>query len=301
MEKIKKLLEAGVHFGHQTRRWNPKMEKYIFGKKNGIHIIDLQKTDKALNSAREFLLNLASQGGTVLFVGTKKQANPAVKDEAKRCGMFYICHRWLGGLLTNFATIKKSIQRYKDLERMKTDGTFDKLSKKEVSRLLKEMEKLHKNLEGVLEMEKLPQALFVVDTKSEDIAIREAEKLSIPVCGLVDTNCDPDKIDYPIPGNDDAIKSIRLIASMLADTIIEGRRCFLDYLGEDLVRKEGENGQQDDVVGKDKSDNNEAENVSEKDSDRAEKEEIVSSESQEVNNDKEKDGKEDNEEKEKGK
>lgn len=238
IELLRKLLEAGVHFGHQTKRWNPKMKKYVFGKKNAIYIIDLEKTQEALKSAQDFLTDLAAQGSTVLFVGTKKQAQDVIKEEAKRCGMFFIKHRWLGGLLTNFATVKKSIKRYKDLEKMKTDGTFEKLAKKEVSRLIKEMDKLKRNFEGIMDMERLPQALFVIDSKSEEIAVNEAYKLSIPICALIDTNCDPDKIDYPIPGNDDAIKSIRLVTTLIADSIISGRKRFLEYLGKELVKED---------------------------------------------------------------
>jgi small subunit ribosomal protein S2 len=214
------------------------MEKYIFGKKNGIHIIDLEKTVEALNTACDFLSDLAAEGGIVLFVGTKRQAQDIIKEEAKRCGMFYVTHRWLGGLLTNFTTIRKSIEKYKNLEKMKTDGTFEKLTKKEIARLSKEMEKLRMNFEGIMDMERLPQALFIVDVKSEDIAVREANKLSIPICGLIDTNSDPDKITYPIPGNDDAIKSIRLITSLVADSIMEGRKRFLEYLGKELVKED---------------------------------------------------------------
>lgn len=237
MELIKKLLEAGVHFGHQTKRWDPKMAKYVFGKKNGVHIIDLEKTQNALKIAQDFLIDLAAQGGIVLFVGTKRQAQSVIVSEAKRCGMFYVSHRWLGGLLTNFATIKKSIKRYKDLEQMKADGTFDKLTKKEVSLLGKEMDKLKKNFEGIMDMQRLPQALFVIDPKTEDIAVKEAVKLAIPICALIDTNSNPDNIDYPVPGNDDAIKSVTLIISLIADSIIDGRRRFLDYLGKELVKE----------------------------------------------------------------
>ena len=238
IELIKKLLEAGVHFGHQTKRWNPKMAKYIFGKKNAIHIIDLEKTHEALKIAQDFLVDLAAEGGTLLFVGTKRQARDVIKEEAVRCSMYYIKHRWLGGTLTNFSTVRKSIERYKNLEKMKTDGTFDKLKKKEIARLTKEMEKLKKNFEGILEMDRLPNALFIVDSRSEEIAVKEAKKLSIPICALIDTNCDPDKIDYPIPGNDDAIKSIKLCVSLVADSVITGRKRFLEYLGKELVKEE---------------------------------------------------------------
>ncbi|MDP1853438.1 MAG: 30S ribosomal protein S2 [Candidatus Omnitrophota bacterium] len=238
IELLRELLEAGVHFGHQTKRWNPKMKKYVFGKKNSIYIIDLEKTQEALRAAQDFLADLTAQGSTVLFVGTKKQAQDVIKEEARRCGMFYISHRWLGGLLTNFATVKKSIKRYKDLEKMRTDGTFDKLAKKEVSRLTKEMDKLKRTFEGIMDMERLPQALFVIDSKSEEISVQEASKLAIPICALIDTNCDPDKITYPIPGNDDAVKSIRLVTTMIADSIIEGRKRFLEYLGKELVKED---------------------------------------------------------------
>jgi len=238
MELIKKLLEAGVHFGHQTRRWNPKMEKYIFGKKSGIHIIDLEKTSEAIKQAQDFFTDLAAGGGSVLFIGTKRQARDVIKSEAERAGTFYITHRWLGGLLTNFETVKKSIKRYKDLETMKTDGTFSKFKKKEVFRLEKEMEKLKKNFEGILNMERLPKALFIIDVKSEEIAVKEASKLSIPICAIVDTNSNPDNISYPIPGNDDAVKSIKFITAVVADSVIEGRKRFLDYLGKELVKEE---------------------------------------------------------------
>lgn len=223
---MKSLLEAGVHFGHETKRWNPKMKKYIFGAKNKVYIIDLEKTQAALLKACEFLRKTASEGGSVLFVGTKKQAQEIVKEEASRCGMFYVNQRWLGGMLTNFQTIKKSIKRLEDLERMKADGTFDKLSKKEVSVLNKEAFKLNKNLEGIRAMGKPPKAMFVIDSKKEEIAIKEARKIGIPIAALVDTNCDPELIDYPIPGNDDAIRSIKLITGLMADSIANGRQEF---------------------------------------------------------------------------
>jgi small subunit ribosomal protein S2 len=223
---IKSLLEAGVHFGHETKRWNPKMKKFIFGEKNKVYIIDLEKTEAALAKAREFLRKTASEGGTILFVGTKKQAQDIIKEEALRCGMFYVNQRWLGGMLTNFQTIKKSIKRLEDLERMREDGTLAKLSKKEASQLNKEAFKLNKNLEGVRAINKLPKAMFVVDSKKEEIAVKEAKKLLIPVVALVDTNCDPDVIDYVIPGNDDAIRSIRLVTGMIADSVAEGRGIF---------------------------------------------------------------------------
>ena len=227
---MKKLLEAGVHFGHQTRRWNPKMKPYIFGAKNNIYIIDLQYTAGAVIEACMFLNKIAQDGGYVLFVGTKKQAQEIIKNEALRCGMFYVEQRWLGGMLTNFTTIRKSINRLEAIEKMKEDGTFDKLSKKEVSQLTKEMNKLKKNLDGVRSMDKLPKAVFVIDSKKEEIAVREARKLKIPVVALVDTNCDPDVINCVIPGNDDAIKSIKLITGLAADAVSEGRNSFLRSL-----------------------------------------------------------------------
>jgi small subunit ribosomal protein S2 len=219
---MKNLLEAGVHFGHETKKWNPKMKRYIFGEKNGIYIIDLEKTKEALTKACEFLKNTAAGGGYILFVGTKKQTQDITKDEALRCGMFYVTQRWFGGTLTNFHTIRKSIKRLNDLETMKADGTFDKLSKKEVSQLNREMAKLVKNLEGLRSMDKLPKAVFLIDAKKEDIAVKEARILGIPTVALVDTNCDPDFITYPIPGNDDAIRSIKLVTGMVADSILEG-------------------------------------------------------------------------------
>lgn len=222
-ELIKKLLEAGVHFGHQTKRWNPKMKPYIFGAKSGIYIINLEKTEKFLNEARVFFADIAAQGRPVLFLGTKKQAQEVIEEEAKRCGAFYINHRWLGGLLTNFSTIKKSIKRYKEIVGMEKDGIFERLTKKEIAGLVKEREKLIKNLSGVIDMDRLPAALFVIDSKKEETAVLEARRLGIPVVALIDTNCNPDLIDYPIPGNDDAIKSIRLITSLMADSAIEGR------------------------------------------------------------------------------
>jgi len=225
-ELIKQLLEAGVHFGHQTRRWNPKMKHYIFGEKSGIYIIDLQKTEVFLNQAREFISEVAAQGKPVLFVGTKKQAQEVIEEEAKRCGAFYVNHRWLGGLLTNFQTIKKSIRRYKEIEQMEKDGIFESLTKKEIAALTKEREKLIKNLSGVIEMDRLPGAVFVVDSKKEETAVLEAKRLGIPIVALIDTNCDPDLITYPIPGNDDAIKSIRLVSKFIADSVLDGRKRF---------------------------------------------------------------------------
>jgi small subunit ribosomal protein S2 len=220
---MKDLLEAGVHFGHQTKRWNPKMKEYIFGERNGIYIIDLGKTVKLFRDAEEFITRLASEGRTILFVGTKRQAQDVIAEEAARCSMFYVNERWLGGLLTNFATIQRSLGRLRDLETMTTDGRYDTLSKKEIARNEKERRKLQKNLEGIRNMSRLPDAVFVVDTKKEKIAVDEARKLKIPVIGIVDTNCDPDEVDYVIPGNDDALRAIRLFASRIADSVIAGR------------------------------------------------------------------------------
>ena len=221
---MKQLLEAGVHFGHQTRRWDPKMAEYIFQARNGIHIIDLQKTSKKLDEAYAFIKEQAEEGKTVLFVGTKKQAQECMKEAALKCGMYYVDQRWLGGMLTNFETIRTRVQRLKDLETMEQDGTFDVLPKKEVILLKKEMEKLEKNLGGIKEMDKLPGVIFLVDPKKERIAILEAKKLNIPVVGIVDTNCNPQDLDYPIPGNDDAIRSVSLIADVMANAIIEGKQ-----------------------------------------------------------------------------
>ena len=221
---MKQLLEAGVHFGHQTRRWNPKMVEYIYCERNGIYIIDLQKTVKKLEEAYSFVRNLAENGQTILFVGTKKQAADAVKEEASRVGMYYVNARWLGGMLTNFKTMRTRIDRLAQLKKMQEDGTFDMLPKKEVMKLLGEMEKLEKYLGGVKEMKKLPGALFVVDPRKEHNAIAEARKLNIPIVAIVDTNCDPDEIDYVIPANDDAIRAIRLIASTMANAVQEGRQ-----------------------------------------------------------------------------
>ena len=221
---MKQLLEAGVHFGHQTRRWDPRMAEYIFQARNGIHIIDLQKTSKKLDEAYSFVKEQAEEGKTVLFVGTKKQAQECMKEAALKCGMYYVDQRWLGGMLTNFGTIKTRIQRLKDLETMAEDGTFDVLPKKEVILLKKEMEKLEKNLGGIKDMEELPGVIFLVDPKKERIAILEAKKLGIPVVGLVDTNCNPEDVDYAIPGNDDAIRAVKLIADVMANAIIEGHQ-----------------------------------------------------------------------------
>ena len=221
---MKQLLEAGVHFGHQTRRWDPKMAEYIFQARNGIHIIDLQKTSKKIDEAYDFMRSQAEEGKKVLFVGTKKQAQECMKEAAIKSGMFYVDQRWLGGMLTNFDTIQKRIQRLKDLETMEQDGTFDVLPKKEVIILKKEMEKLEKNLGGIKEMDKLPGVIFLVDPKKERIAILEAKKLGIPTVGIVDTNCNPEDLDYPIPGNDDAIRAVKLIADVMANAVIEGKQ-----------------------------------------------------------------------------
>jgi len=220
---MKDLLEAGVHFGHQTKRWNPKMKEYIFGERNGIYIVDLGKTVKLFREAEEFITNLAAEGRTILFVGTKRQAQDVIAEEAARCGMFYVNERWLGGLLTNFATIQRSLGRLRDLEAMATDGRYDTLSKKEIARNEKERRKLAKNLDGIRGMSRLPDAVFVVDTKKEKIAVDEARKLKIPVIGIVDTNCDPDEVDFVIPGNDDALRAIRLFASRIAEAVMSGR------------------------------------------------------------------------------
>ena len=221
---MKQLLEAGVHFGHQTRRWNPKMAPYIFTERNGIYIIDLQKTVKKLDEAYDFIKEVAAEGGEVLFVGTKKQAQDAIKEEAQRCGMHFVNARWLGGMLTNYRTIKTRIARLEQLNKMKEDGTFDLLPKKEVIKLELEIEKLEKNIGGIKNMETLPKAMFVVDTRKEKIAVAEARNLGIPVVAIVDTNCDPDEVDYVIPGNDDAIRAVKLISGAMADAIIEGRQ-----------------------------------------------------------------------------
>jgi small subunit ribosomal protein S2 len=220
---MKDLLEAGVHFGHQTKRWNPKMKEFIFGERNGIYIIDLGKTVKLFQQAEEFVSRLAAEGRTILFVGTKRQAQDVVAEEAQRSGMFYVNERWLGGLLTNFATIQRSLGRLRDLETMATDGRYETLSKKEIARSEKERRKLLRNLEGIRGMSRLPDAVFVVDTRKEKIAVDEARKLKIPVIGIVDTNCDPDEVEYVIPGNDDALRAIRLLVSRIADAAISGR------------------------------------------------------------------------------
>lgn len=221
---MKQLLEAGVHFGHQTRRWNPKMAEYIFAERNGIYIIDLQKTVKKVEDAYQAVFNIAKEGGQVLFVGTKKQAQDSIKEEAERCGMFYVNERWLGGMLTNFETIKTRVQRLKELEAMIEDGSINLLPKKEVAKLIHEKEKLDKNIGGIKEMEKIPDVIFIVDPRKERIAVQEAHNLNITTVGIVDTNCDPEEIDHVIPGNDDAIRAVKLIASRIADAVIEARQ-----------------------------------------------------------------------------
>ncbi|MFH0826641.1 MAG: 30S ribosomal protein S2 [Candidatus Omnitrophota bacterium] len=247
-ELIKQLLEAGVHFGHQKKRWNPKMKKFIFGERSGIYIIDLEKTESCINAARDFLLDLASKGEFVIFVGTKKQAQEVMLQEAIRSGMYYVTERWPGGLLTNLSTIKKSINRLKEIEAMRSDGTFAKLTKKEVAGLEKELFKLNKNFAGIVKMERLPKAMFVIDTKKEETAVREANRLSIPIIGLIDTNSNPDLIQYPIPGNDDATKSIRVIVTLMSDAIIEGRKKFLSYLSQEGVAMKKEEKQGEEVT-----------------------------------------------------
>jgi len=232
---MKELLEAGVHFGHQTRRWNPKMKPYIFGARNGIHIIDLQKTVRLLKTTYEFIVRIVSEGHSVLFVGTKKQANESIVEESERCGMFYVANRWLGGTLTNFQTIRKSVARLKDVETMKEDGSINRYKKKEILKMEKELFKLKKNLDGIKDMDELPGAIFVIDPKREKIAVREAKKLGVPIVAVADSNCDPDDIDFIVPGNDDAIRSIRLICSKIADACIEGHN-----LAEEKLRAEAE-------------------------------------------------------------
>ena len=244
---MKQLLEAGVHFGHQTKRWNPKMKPYIFGARNGIYIIDLQKTVTLFDEVYRFVVDAVANGGKVLFVGTKKQAQDSIKDESKRCEMFYINKRWLGGALTNFKTIKKNIQKLKDLETMKADGRIDQLSKKEALEIEREITKLEYNLGGIKEMEKLPAIIFIIDPKKERIAAAEARKLGIPSVGLLDTNCDPDDIDYIIPGNDDAIKAIRLFNSKIADACIEGKRKFEERIQAESMKKSDEAEDENDV------------------------------------------------------
>ena len=232
---MKQLLEAGVHFGHQTRRWNPKMAPYIYTERNGIHIIDLQKTVGKVDEAYNAIADIASQGGTVLFVGTKKQAQDAVKVEAERCGMYYVNERWLGGMLTNFRTIQSRIERLKKIEEMSQDGTFDVLPKKEVIQIKKEWEKLEKNLGGIKEMDRIPDCIFVVDPKKERICVQEAHTLGITLVGIGDTNCDPEELDYIIPGNDDAIRAVKLIVSKMADAVIEAQQGEAVYTEEEVA------------------------------------------------------------------
>jgi len=231
-ELIKKLLESGVHFGHKTSRWNPKMKKFIFSSRSGIYIIDLEKTEECLHRAKDFVIDITSKGELILFVGTKKQAQEVILREASRCGMYYVSERWPGGLLTNFFTVKKSIARLKQIERMKETGIFENLTKKEVALLEKELVKLKKSFSGIVQMERMPGAMFVVDTKKEETAVKEALRLSIPIIGLIDTNSNPDYITYPIPGNDDATKSIQAVTAFIADCAIEGRKRFLSYLSQ---------------------------------------------------------------------
>jgi small subunit ribosomal protein S2 len=243
---MKELLEAGVHFGHQTKRWNPKMKQYIFGERNGIYIIDLQKTLKLFKEATQFVADLVAQGKIVLFVGTKRQAQDAIAEEANRCGMFYVNQRWLGGLLTNFSTIQKSIKRLKELDGMATDGRYEILPKKEVTRLERERTALEKNLSGIKNMPRLPDAIFVIDSKNEEIAVAEARRLGVPVIAIVDTNCDPDFVDFVIPGNDDALRAIRLFTTKIADSVLEGQGLAKDASApagdKDEADDEGEEG-----------------------------------------------------------
>ncbi|HUN90064.1 MAG TPA: 30S ribosomal protein S2 [Terriglobales bacterium] len=231
---MKELLEAGVHFGHQTKRWNPKMKEYIFGERNGIYIIDLQKTLKMFKEASNFVRDLAADGKTVLFVGTKRQAQDAIAEEAQRCRMYYVNQRWLGGLLTNWVTVQKSVKRLKELDDMATDGRYELLPKKEVIKLERERKHLQANLAGIKEMNRLPDAIFVIDSNKEQIAVREARKLGIPVVAVVDTNCDPSEVDYVIPGNDDALRAIRLFASKIADSAVEGNAAATDKQGAEI-------------------------------------------------------------------
>ena len=229
---MKELLEAGVHFGHQTRRWNPKMKPYIFGSRNGIHIIDLQRTVKLFAKAYDFIVRTVADGYSVLFIGTKKQAHDSIIEESERCGMFFVVNRWLGGTLTHFQTTRKSIARLKELESMKRDGTITRYTKKEVLKINEEIEKLNRQMGGIKEMTSLPSALFIVDPTREDIALAEAKRMAIPVVGIVDTNCNPDLIDYPVPANDDAIRAIKLICSKIADAVLEGKAGFAEIPAE---------------------------------------------------------------------
>ncbi|MBC5685267.1 30S ribosomal protein S2 [Roseburia sp. AM51-8] len=237
---MKQLLEAGVHFGHQTRRWNPKMAPYIYTERNGIYIIDLQKSVGKVDEAYDAVFDIAEQGGTILFVGTKKQAQDAIKQEAERCGMYYVNERWLGGMLTNFKTIESRIARLKEIEAMAEDGTFDVLPKKEVTNLKKELEKLQKNLGGIKDMGRIPDAIFIVDPKKERICVQEAHALGIPLIGIADTNCDPDELDYVIPGNDDAIRAVKLIVGKMADAVIEAKQGTVDVDNAEEVEENEE-------------------------------------------------------------
>jgi small subunit ribosomal protein S2 len=237
---IRELLEAGVHFGHQTRRWNPKMKEYIFGERNGIYILDLQKTQRRFQEALQFVQDLATQGRTVLFVGTKRQAQAAIAEEAQRCAMPFVTERWLGGLLTNFVTVRRSLERIREIEMVLADGRSDGLTKKELARLDKERMKLDRNLRGVRGMKSQPDAVFVIDTRKEAIAVREARKLRIPVVGIVDTNCDPDEVDFVIPGNDDALRAIRLFSSRIADAVLAGRAIGEAKQAESAVAEQAE-------------------------------------------------------------
>ena len=237
---MKQLLEAGVHFGHQTRRWNPKMAPYIYTERNGIYIIDLQKSVGKVDEAYDAVFDIAEQGGTILFVGTKKQAQDAIKQEAERCGMYYVNERWLGGMLTNFKTIESRIARLKEIEAMAEDGTFDVLPKKEVTNLKKELEKLQKNLGGIKDMGRIPDAIFIVDPKKERICVQEAHALGIPLIGIADTNCDPDELDYVIPGNDDAIRAVKLIVGKMADAAIEAKQGTVDVDNAEEVEENEE-------------------------------------------------------------
>ncbi|MDE1920359.1 MAG: 30S ribosomal protein S2 [Candidatus Omnitrophica bacterium] len=237
-ELIKKLLEAGVHFGHQSRRWNPKMRRFIFGERGGIYIIDLEKTVDRLNAARDAIRDIAARGGKILFVGTKKQAQQVIEEEAQRAGMFYVKNRWMGGLLTNLETVKKSVRKLVDIEKMEGNGTVDRLTKKEASLLMKEKEHLIRDLGGIWEMGVVPQGVFIVDTKKEEIAVAEANRLGIPVFGLIDTNSDPDLVQYPIPGNDDAVKSIKFITGLMVDSVLEGQK---EYLAGKKIQQASQN------------------------------------------------------------
>ena len=245
---MKELLEAGVHFGHQTKRWNPKMKDFIFGERNGIYIIDLQKTHRLLQDALQYVQDLAAQGKTIIFVGTKRQAQEAVAEEAQRAGMPYVNERWLGGLLTNFVTIRKSLDRLRELESMSTDGRHERLTKKEVAQLEKERGKIEKNLKGIKGMKNVPDAIFVIDTRKESIAVQEARKLKIPVIGIVDTNCDPDEVDHVIPGNDDALRAIKLFAGRIADAVLAGRGIRESRAAESAAADKGADKGEDDAA-----------------------------------------------------